>query len=931
MLFISYRSNATEAKDYFTRDLARADYYLRDAPEIAGRWHGLGAELLGLTGEVKQEDFFALCDNLNPATGARLTARTKADRRVLYDFTFDAPKSVTLAYEIGRDERIRASFEQAVAQTMASMEAAVMARVRKGGEDADRATANMIWASFVHRTTRPVEGMPDPQLHCHAIVFNATFDMVEDRWKAAQLANLVRDKGYYQAEFHSRFAKKLAGLGYGIERDGNSFRLGGISRAVADKFSRRTEIIEAEAARLEITDAKAKGELGRRTREKKDEQGKSVSELRREWEGRLNVDESGAIATARQGYETKTLGAAKAMDYALSHCFERASVVSEKELLKTALIQSVGHASVEQIKGESMRDDVLRRERDGQRWVTTKDVLREEIAMTAFAREGRGRHRKLGGEAPRLDPKLSGEQRRAALVILKSRDTVTGLIGSAGTGKTRMMQATVAAIEAAGKQVYAFAPSAEASRGVLRQEGFKNAETVERLLSDAQLQRTVQGQVLWVDEAGLLSVRDMKRLFDVAKEQQCRVVLAGDAKQHFSVQRGDALRLLERDAGMKFAELRQVRRQTNESYRQAVCAISEGDRIGKDGRTRLEAGIGMLDKMGAIVEAEGEERLRRIADDYVKSTAGRRKDGTQKTALVVSPTHREGEKVTEAIRENLKASGRLARDERGFLSLKALNLTEAQRTDALNYRAGDVVQFVQNAKGYRRGERATVKQADSSGVIITRGNSSIEPLPLHEAKKFQVYEPGSIALAQGDRLRITQNGFTGPIRRGQRTAKARLNNGAMYEVAGFTREGDIRLGNGFVVPKDYGGIAHGYLTTSHASQGKTVDAVLIALGSESFAAANRQQFYVSVSRGREAVQLYTDDKAALMDAVKANAARISASELMEGAPAAASARTQRLRRVFDMQRIQRAYGLVRERMAARAMEPRREGLNLGGR
>jgi len=32
------------------------------------------------------------------------------------------------------------------------------------------------------------------------------------------------------------------------------------------------------------------------------------------------------------------------MDYALSHCFERASVVTEKELLKTALIHSVGNA-----------------------------------------------------------------------------------------------------------------------------------------------------------------------------------------------------------------------------------------------------------------------------------------------------------------------------------------------------------------------------------------------------------------------------------------------------------------------------------------------------------------------------------------------------------------------------------------------------------
>src|SRR5207244_2176769 len=117
-------------------------------------------------------------------------------------------------------------------------------------------------------------------------------------------------------------------------------------------------------------------------------------------------------------------------------------------------------------------------------------------------------------------------------------------------------------------------------------------------------------------------------------------------------------------------------------------------------------------------------------------------------------------------------------------------------------------------------------------------------------------------LAAGDKIRITQNGFTRESRRGLQKSKDRLNNGAVYEVTGFTRDGDIELNNGFIVPKEYGGITHGYTVTSNASQGKTVDTVLIALGAESIAAASREQFYVSVSRGREAVRLYTDDKAA---------------------------------------------------------------------
>lgn len=928
MIFISHRSSAKEAKDYFTEHLSRSDYYAKNAAEVVGKWHGLGAELLGLEGRVKQDDFFALCNNLNPETGERLTPRMKADRRVLYDFTFDAPKSVTLAYEIGKDERIRGAFEEAVSETMGSMEGAVMARVRKGGADEDRATGNLVWASFLHRTTRPVDGVPDPQLHLHAVAFNGTYDPTEEKWKAAQFGNLVRDKGFYQAEFHSRFAEKLGALGYGIERDGSSFRLAGIERATAEKFSRRTAIIEEEAQRLGIADAKAKGELGRKTREKKDKNPQAMSALLREWESRLEDGERAGIIGARRGGETTTLNAAAAMDYALAHSFERASVVPEKELLKSALIHSVGNAGVKEIMAESLREGVIKRERDGQVYATTREVLDEEIAMTKFVREGRGKHRKLGGDRPVLDANLSEEQQDAVRVILNSRDTVVGLIGSAGTGKTTLMRATVKAIEDAGSKVYAFAPSAEASRGVLRGEGFANADTVERLLTDPKMQQQVHGQVLLVDEAGLLSVKDMKRLLDVAKEKQARVILSGDAKQHFAVGRGDALRLLERDAGMQFAELNQVRRQTDDGYRRAVTAISEGERRGRDGRTRLQAGMDMLDKMGAIVEAEGEGRFAQIAQDYASVIKQVKKDGKHKTALVVSPTHAEGARVTQAIREELKQSGRISQEDRDFLSLKSRNLTEAERGDGLNYRAGDVVQFVQNAKGYRRGERVSVKRADAKGVMIERADGTVEPLALGNAKRFSVFTPQKVALAKGDKIRITQNGFTKETRPGLLGIKTRdrLNNGSVYEVEGFTRGGDIKLKNGFIVQKDYGGLTHGYVVTSHASQGKTVDVALVAVGSESLAAANREQFYVSVSRGREAVKLYTDDKEAMMDTARRSSARLSATELLQEGPRSQSARAKR---VFNFQLIQRAYLAVRERMAARMWGPQREEIRLG--
>jgi ATP-dependent exoDNAse (exonuclease V) alpha subunit len=366
------------------------------------------------------------------------------------------------------------------------------------------------------------------------------------------------------------------------------------------------------------------------------------------------------------------------------------------------------------------------------------------------------------------------------------------------------------------------------------------------------MQDAVKNQVLLIDEAGLLSVKDMKRLFDVAESQNARVILSGDTNQHSAVYRGDALRVLENDAGMKTAELKEIRRQTNDSYRAAVKAISEGDRRGKDGKTRLQAGVEMLDSMGAVVEAQGDDRYRQIAADYAEATKQRKPNGDLKSALVVSPTHREGNQVTAAIREELKADGRLDKSEREFTALRPLNLTEAQRQDPREYVPGAVVQFHQNAKGFGRGERVTVSEAGKNVVHAKRADGSLVSLPLKDAKHFQVYAPEQVAIARGDRIRITQNGFTRETRRGVLgKSKDRLNNGSVYQVEGFTKQGDITLSNGFVVPKDYGGISHGYVVTSHASQGKTVDTVLMAVGQESFAAANKEQFYVSASRGRE--------------------------------------------------------------------------------
>ncbi|MDA8019506.1 MAG: relaxase domain-containing protein [Thermoanaerobaculia bacterium] len=192
MLRIVPSQSGTAAKSYFDRALAPGDYYL-DGEELAGSWGGRAAELLGLSGEVTREAFHALCDNHHPTSGEQLTPRMNAKRRVGYDFNFHCPKGVSAVFALTRDDRILHAFRRSVEETMRELEQDSETRVRTDGRFESRTTSNMVWGEFVHFTSRPVDGTPDPHLHAHCFAMNATWDVEESRWKAADFGSIKRD------------------------------------------------------------------------------------------------------------------------------------------------------------------------------------------------------------------------------------------------------------------------------------------------------------------------------------------------------------------------------------------------------------------------------------------------------------------------------------------------------------------------------------------------------------------------------------------------------------------------------------------------------------------------------------------------------------------------------------------------------------------
>ena len=895
-LRITQSTKAERAKAYFREGFSRDDYY-SEGQEVTGSWGGRAARMLKLSGDVDRDAFFALAENRDPNSGDRLTQRTRANRRVGYDFTFSVPKSVSLHQALTGDEEIVTAFEAAVSDTMRRMEADMETRIRRDGRFASRETGNMVWAGFTHFTARPSDRASektrdkgrdtarekrsgaDPHLHRHVFAFNATWDEEEGRWKAGDFGTLHRRRPYWEAWFHARLAQNLRELGYETPRTARNFEIQGYETQTLRRFSSRTQQIEEVAEAAGPLAPEQKAELGARTRGSK-QKAESREEMQRRWWSELTRKERETVRNIEIRRDRPPVAAAAepaeiALKRALDGCLERKSVVTKDALLTAAMKAGIAahgpEAAHDAVDRAAETGEILVAPWDGQDCVTTPQIQDEERRVLDYVRRTRGQSAPLLADDDALPESRSGRPRPedwdvAARRLLSSRDRVAMLIGRPGSGKTTVMQTVSDAIESRGQSLLAFAPSSLASRENQAQAGFGQAETMAMLLQSGEIQERARGQVIWIDEAGMVGVRDMARLFDLAEEFDARLILTGDPNQHKPVDRGDAMRVLTEFGQITPARLNVIRRQSEAQYRQAATEIAEG---------RVLEGFDRLQSIGAVIETpDWEERTRQIATDY-----GTHRIDRGKSVLVVSPTHAEREAVSDAIRSELTRRGVVdAECSQTVLQWKNRGLQVSEKADPVFYAPGDRIKFHKAAPGVAAGMALTVRDVSEGVVRAENAQGTILELPLDKSDRFDVFEASTIEIAVGDEIRITRNGFAES--RDPSGRKQRVTNGRVYRVAGFEFNGDIRLDNGFVLDRDYAHLTHGYAVTSHASQSLAADVVLVAQSAASFGASSEEQFLVSVTRGREAVRIYTDDRDGLEQAIQRSAARVSATELV---------------------------------------------------
>ena len=535
--------------------------------------------------------------------------------------------------------------------------------------------------------------------------------------------------------------------------------------------------------------------------------------------------------------------AIKAVDLAIKHIFHTASVASEKELLREAMKRGYGGATKESIEAAVREFPLHWIERNGKRLVTTAEVILQEQRIIDRCWNGVGKFPALKPGWKIQDERLNEQQRNGVFHILGTHEFIIGIIGRPGVGKTTMLAEAARAIKEAGQRVRAFAPTAVASRGTLRESGFPEAETVDKLIASERLQRWCRDAVWFVDEAGLVSAKQADRFLALAEKLNSRVVLVGDPQQHRSVERGDAFRLLKLLGGMETVIIDEIQRQRG-LYKEAVQHIFD---------EKYDRAIDTFERMGAISEIpDFDARYNALAAHYVSLVE------KGKSVRLVAPTRIECEIATEKIREEMKAR-KLLKEGREWPVLRNLHFSPGDKDDWRCYEAGQIVRMTGPVEGFEMGEELEVVEAHERELIV-RGEGRLKTLPYSSADKFNVFRRDVMEICPGDEIRVTLN---------SQTAEGHLiSNGDYFEVKGFTRKGEILLTNGWKLEKSLAHLDYGFGSTSYSAQSINVDVVLLAQSALiSREATDANQFVTAATRGKEDIHIYVDNLDALRDLV----------------------------------------------------------------
>ena len=840
---------------------ASVGYYQNKA--APSEWLGTGAATLGLKGAVDREQLIALLEGRLP-DGTDLSTRggRQDAARLGTDITLSAMKSYSLMAT--HDPRLVALWDESVkvAATVIEKEVAA-ARLGHGGA-ASQKTGTLVMAAFRHEDARTVEGLADMDFHTHVLTLNMT-QRADGEWVRVDLQwgeqmVLAKTADFAQKAY---LAQRVQELGYEIRLTQDGWEFAALSKKDLKPFSRRADQVDRAleargSSRAQASDSQ-KEAANLATRGSKSQ----LSQHDQRWEWRARIREAGIdldkiVSQATEHGALASLDlTTEAVRSAARHLGERESVFSKNQTRLEALRAGMGGTTLNQI------DDALGEDAGvidvGGGKITTGEALCREQEILARARTGRDQVAALmpdGNAEPFIAAReatqgfrFSDGQREALALCLTSPDRVTGIVGAAGAGKTTSMAGFVEAAKARGYEVVGIAPSAAASHE-LKSAGADDTRTLASLL--ATKESPSAHRIYLLDEAGMVSGRDMDALLQRIDKEGARLLLVGDPRQLRAVEAGSPFQQMLETHAIQYATIDEIQRQRDPALRAIAQAFAKGEagRATELARPYMrevdiqKAGDKptVAEKRAAVAQA--------TADDYLKRDAD-----TRDKTLVVSGTNDLRRQINEKIREGLKEQGAVSQESVTVTALDKSGLTREQQARPESYRPGMVIRLEEGRGHARNMIEYTVREVQGKTVTVTNREGDVRDWNCAKERPAGVYQPRDMELSPGDKIvfRENQKGVD-RIRNGESAIINRIENG--QAVARLDSGKEITLDQTTGQTVDYG-----WCRTIHASQGATVDHVLIA--GEASRVATAQTAYVAASRERDTLKIYTDNPAAL--------------------------------------------------------------------
>ncbi len=858
------------------------------------------------------------------------TGEKTIEHRAGWDLTFAPSKSVSIEAEVFGKQEVREAHEQAVKAAINYLEANA-AQTRVNGQTVQ--TGNLTYATFAHATSRAGDPQTHTHVLIANVTYHegrayslSNEQLLQQRTTADavyknELASSLQRQGYridydgrgnfeiagYTKDNLAEFSKRSGEIDAALQERGSSKDAASYeARQIAtlatrdDKAADHSESAEAHRARwqaeaLAAGIAPAKAELQIQAmpsaQELVNSAAASLAEREQEFSKKDLVKEtmlqsSGRVRSADllaeiNAQEKSGHLVQRDADRAGPRYTTQAAIAGELWADKQISAGRDGHVQIMTGREVDAALKAFETRKDAESLLAAKTRFEQSGTILATAKNAGITPQRLEEYQTEFDQaaqalrtrtpfKLKDEQRAAARNILTGSDQFSAVQGSAGTGKTTMLEFVREAAEGKGWTVQGMSNGAAQAAKLEADSGIQSSTTASFLASQKAGQDVGQSKTLIInDEASMSGQKEFNGVIQASLNTGAKTVFIGDQAQHQSVAAGGAFERAQANDKMQVSYLKEISRQQTEQAKAPVRSIIAGnhaDAIKQTAREYSGAQHETLQKWEQIASRQGDVlttaqtsskrdalKAAKLEDNQAaivalsRDYAALKKSERDKTA-VITATNADRHAINAAIRGELKAGGELAGGQR-VETLKAKDMTAAQALQASSYERGDVLK--QTAKNGQVTYLTVSSISARLNTVSVETDGQARHLSAKEAARMPAYTPQAREFAAGDKIAFFENAKQAGVKNGESGTIEKIAGHAMtVNVDGKTKEIDLQA---------YRQIDHGYVMTSFKAQGQTVDRTMIHHNTEAGMHGQREA-YVNGTRARLNTTTYTQDR-----------------------------------------------------------------------